>query len=167
MKAITILQPWASLIACGAKQIETRSWATQYRGLIAIHAGLSQKFYVFQQEEPFASALEQHSKVVDIGGAVEIEYEDRIELEYGKVIAIANLVDCREIVHFYTLAPTVPQAKRAILDNGYTVSGNEIEFGDYTQGRYAWILKDIQAIKPVPAKGMQRLWNWAGEVVAK
>lgn len=37
MKAITILQPWASLIACAAKQIETRSWVTQYRGPIAIH----------------------------------------------------------------------------------------------------------------------------------
>lgn len=38
MKAITILQPWANLIACGAKKIETRSWATQYKGQIAIHA---------------------------------------------------------------------------------------------------------------------------------
>ncbi len=38
MKAITIWQPWASLIACGAKKYETRSWATNYRGPIAIHA---------------------------------------------------------------------------------------------------------------------------------
>ncbi len=38
MKAITIWQPWASLLACGAKQYETRSWATSYRGPIAIHA---------------------------------------------------------------------------------------------------------------------------------
>jgi hypothetical protein len=39
MKALTILQPWASLIACGEKQIETRSRAMKYRGPIAIHAG--------------------------------------------------------------------------------------------------------------------------------
>jgi hypothetical protein len=38
MKAITIWQPWASLKACGAKEFETRSWATSYRGPIAIHA---------------------------------------------------------------------------------------------------------------------------------
>ena len=38
MKAITLWQPWASLIACGAKKYETRSWATRYRGPIAIHA---------------------------------------------------------------------------------------------------------------------------------
>ena len=30
-------QPWASLIAIGAKQIETRHWPTKYRGPIAIH----------------------------------------------------------------------------------------------------------------------------------
>lgn len=38
MKAITLWQPWATLIALGVKQYETRSWATPYRGRIAIHA---------------------------------------------------------------------------------------------------------------------------------
>jgi len=40
MKAITIHQPYASLIACGAKIYETCSRRTNYRGRIAIHAGL-------------------------------------------------------------------------------------------------------------------------------
>jgi hypothetical protein len=39
MKTITILQPYASLIACGTKKIETRSWTTKYQGPITIHAG--------------------------------------------------------------------------------------------------------------------------------
>ena len=38
MKALTLTQPWATLIAVGAKRIETRSWGTSYRGRIAIHA---------------------------------------------------------------------------------------------------------------------------------
>lgn len=38
MKAVTLWQPWASLVAIGAKTIETRSWATSYRGPLAIHA---------------------------------------------------------------------------------------------------------------------------------
>lgn len=38
MKVITLWEPWASLIAVGAKMIETRSWNTNYRGRIAIHA---------------------------------------------------------------------------------------------------------------------------------
>ncbi len=40
MKALSLWQPWASLIALGVKTIETRSWATNYRGPLAIHAGL-------------------------------------------------------------------------------------------------------------------------------
>src|ERR1051325_5993743 len=38
MKALTLTQPWATLIAIGAKRIETRSWSTDYHGQIAIHA---------------------------------------------------------------------------------------------------------------------------------
>lgn len=38
MKALSLTQPWASLIAWGIKRIETRSWATRYRGPLAIHA---------------------------------------------------------------------------------------------------------------------------------
>lgn len=39
MKALTISQPWASLIADGQKFVENRKWSTNYRGEIAIHAG--------------------------------------------------------------------------------------------------------------------------------
>jgi hypothetical protein len=38
MKALTLTQPWATLVAIGAKTIETRSWPTSYRGPLAIHA---------------------------------------------------------------------------------------------------------------------------------
>lgn len=41
MKAITIKQPWASLIATGLKDIENRSWKTNYRGRVLIHAAAS------------------------------------------------------------------------------------------------------------------------------
>ncbi len=38
MKALSLRQPWASLIADGRKTIETRTWRTRYRGPLAIHA---------------------------------------------------------------------------------------------------------------------------------
>lgn len=41
MKAITIKQPFASLIASGLKEYEFRTWKTAYRGEILIHAGKS------------------------------------------------------------------------------------------------------------------------------
>ena len=41
MKALTIKEPWASLIINGYKKYEFRSWKTKYRGKILIHAGMS------------------------------------------------------------------------------------------------------------------------------
>jgi hypothetical protein len=43
VKAITLWQPWATLIAVGAKPFETRTWATSYRGPLAIHAAKTDK----------------------------------------------------------------------------------------------------------------------------
>jgi hypothetical protein len=39
MKALTLKQPWATLVAEGIKKYEFRSWKTNYRGKILIHAG--------------------------------------------------------------------------------------------------------------------------------
>ena len=39
MKVLTIRQPWATLIVEGYKRFEFRSWKTNYRGDILIHAG--------------------------------------------------------------------------------------------------------------------------------
>ena len=38
MKALSVRQPWASLIAFGEKTIEVRSWSTSFRGRLLIHA---------------------------------------------------------------------------------------------------------------------------------
>jgi hypothetical protein len=36
MKALSVKQPWANMIASGRKTIETRRWGTTYRGPLAI-----------------------------------------------------------------------------------------------------------------------------------
>lgn len=41
MKVLTVKEPWASLIINGYKEYEFRSWKTNYRGRILIHAGLT------------------------------------------------------------------------------------------------------------------------------
>jgi len=37
MKALSIKEPWSSLIIEGEKTIELRTWRTNYRGIILIH----------------------------------------------------------------------------------------------------------------------------------
>jgi len=132
MKALTILQPWASLIACGAKKIETRSWATKYRGPIAIHAG----------------KIEAKVKNKEIEAAIESALFYRtnsLYLPHGCVIATTNLIDCFEMTDEW-------------IGN---LSQDELAFGWFDIGRYAWILGGpVHQINPVPAKGMQGLWNW-------
>lgn len=94
MKAITIWQPWASLIACGAKQYETRSWATSYRGLIAIHAAAINPYKVIR-EVPGHVVAEMRQTLKSSG--ILTNWTDFRDLPLGKIIATAELVDCHKI----------------------------------------------------------------------
>ena len=51
MKALTIKEPWASLIINGLKEYEFRSWTTNYRGKILIHASLKKDLRISQFKE--------------------------------------------------------------------------------------------------------------------
>ncbi len=70
MKGLTILQPYAYLIATGSKFIENRTWSTTYRGPLLIHAGKSQSMLMPE----------------DVGDP---------RLVFGAIVAVAELVDCR------------------------------------------------------------------------
>lgn len=138
MKAITIKQPWATLIALGLKEFETRSWATKYRGSIAIHAGKSIDKEAY---ENFSNDL----KAVGI--------ENIKQLPIGSVIATASLVECHKVIKEYPEQNTAEVA-------AFYIDGKEYDYGFYEPGRYAWQLSNVQAIGPVPAKGQLSLWNW-------
>ena len=163
MKAITLWQPWASLLACGEKQYETRSWETKYRGPIAIHAAkipFSTGAYIDRELHRYANAL----------GLKDIHSFDT--LPYGRIIAIAELVNCWHIVYHPGLdvdrAKHIPigaelDVPRKHPDFGrYIVpTDQEMFFGNWTPGRYAWEFKNMIILNnPIPAKGMQMLWNW-------
>lgn len=156
MKALTLTQPWATLVAIGAKQIETRSWTTTYRGPLAIHAakglaGMGGTTSAREQEEalgdlcatePFLTELERHYGQFFRSGM----------LPRAAIVATCNLVD---VVHTQTMT-SLP----------FGVSKTERAFGDYAHGRFAWILHDIAAITPVEARGRQQLWDpaWSEEL---
>lgn len=74
MKAITIKQPFATLIAEGIKEYEFRTWKTKYRGEILIHAG----------KNIDDKAMEKFKKY-------------NLDYPTGCIIAKANLIDCIKI----------------------------------------------------------------------
>lgn len=151
MKAITIWQPWASLLACGGKRFETRPWATSYRGPIAIHAAKKDVFDALAVI-PVPVALEMKKLIGS-------EWKD---LPTGAVIATANLVGCHKIGR-------IPEAHSSTQRTGcwncnepdtwIDVTPQEASFGDWTPGRFAWELSDVKVISPVPVSGKQGLWN--------
>lgn len=51
LKAISLKQPWANLVASGKKTIETRKWTTKYRGDLVICSSQSPRI------EPYGCAL--------------------------------------------------------------------------------------------------------------
>jgi hypothetical protein len=151
MKALSLLQPWATLVAIEAKKIETRSWNTAYRGPLAIHASLSKRFVSMRSpdyvcgEEPFCSILTEEARRIVHVYPHPLESAKRI-LPRGAVIATCELVDVQ---------PTI-----AISDS---VDWKEIRFGDFTPGRFAWFLNNIKMLpEPVPARGALGLWEWKG-----
>lgn len=78
LKALSLKQPFAWLIANGYLLVDDRSWGTQYRGPILIHAskGLYEEYYQY---------IKRHT---------DVPIPDRDKLEYGGVVGIAKLVLC-------------------------------------------------------------------------
>ncbi|MGE7024154.1 ASCH domain-containing protein [Solibacillus cecembensis] len=142
MKAITIKQPWATLIALGEKKFETRSWQTKHRGPLAIHAGQSVDKGACEDIE-IKLALKKHGIT---------SYK---ELPTGSVVATAVIVECHKVIKDWC------EFGVAETDKGSKIEGDEYWFGYYDEDCFAWELADVQALgEPVPAKGQLSLWNW-------
>ncbi len=142
MKAITIWQPWASLLVSGQKIYETRSWATTYRGPIAIHAA----------KRPVRQTIDALAKgnLLETLALFESLFhgpKELTQLSTGAIVGKALLVRCNPIDEAF-VAKLTPQ---------------ERTLGDFSLGRYAWEFQKMIPVDPsVPAKGMQGLWDWNG-----
>lgn len=165
MRAITLTQPWATLVAIGAKRIETRSWSTTYRGPLAIHAakglgpvggqrGLSRQCH----EKYFYDALN--------GAGYAAGVVLWTHLPFGAIVATCELVDCVSTSGIRVVMAPSPNyiqiGSNPLSDpNCIPLTEQEFAFGDYSAGRWAWILTNIKPLPtPIPAKGALGLWDW-------
>lgn len=135
MKVITLYQPWALCMAWGLKTIETRGWATRYRGQLAIHAAGRADGRV---EDSIRRVLHD---------LVPPEDRDRFLAECeklrGHVLCIVNLHDCIPVQQ-------VPPDMRL----------REAACGNFGPGRHAWLTRGVRRIEPVKVRGKQGLWDW-------
>ncbi len=156
MRGLSLWEPWASLVACGAKEYETRGWSTSYRGPLLICAakgGLARGDLQTRLSLPnFQAGLAPL-----VGKPLDLENRDQqngvgVEhLSFGCAIALVDVVDCVGTESFRR--DEVP------------LSLAEWSFGDFGPGRFAWKLANVRRLElPVPVKGRQRLFNVPEEI---
>jgi activating signal cointegrator 1 len=141
VKVLSLTQPWATLVAIGAKHIDTRSSSTSYRGPIAIHAGRdSCEARVALYADPVLKVLNEAR--IHLG-------RDARELPTGVIVAVAELV---------SVEPTELLTNRA---RGIeALSPYEFEFGNYAPRRFGWLLTDVRRLqKPIPCQGALGVWT--------
>ncbi len=163
VRLLSLWQPWATLVAIGAKTIETRSWQTPYRGKIAIHASLNtpaeQRALCYS--DPFFKPLYHHVRPQFEAGASQQGNAIYRMLPKGCIVATCDLIDCWQV------SGTPKPYYGPYL--GYDAHGGnkvwtvpppepELNFGNYAPGRWAWILDNIKPLaEPLPWKGAQGL----------
>lgn len=179
MKALTLQQPYAQLVALGVKSIETRGRQTSHRGRVAIHAGVS------LASIPERGTLElgdfdvwRHVGEWAPGASLQrAGASTATTLPIGAVVATANLVDVVAMVDFWPIPerrgaqPLLYVGSRYRLTlwrRGFDAEPVDVEaerpYGHFAPGRAAWLLEDIEPLEnPVPAKGALGLWDWNEE----
>lgn len=131
LPAITLWQPWATLVALGVKPYETRPRAP-YKNLlgkrVAIHASMRKCRHTDYEDAAFDA-------ISDVFGRT----------DWMKTLPLGAVVCTAIITEAYPADQVVPAD----------------HFGDYGPGRWAWKLDDVVTFEPVPAKGQQLWgWPW-------
>lgn len=149
MKALTLTQPWATLMALQKKHIETRSWPTNYRGEMVIHSAKGFPKWAKEacEEEPFKTALGEYTAKT---------------LPLSQGLCVVKLLGC---------FPTTESGfEKLTFVMGYKPSWSEFSFGDYSPNRWMWL---TEYVKPLPlngwgpVKGELGLWKWDKQAAAE
>ena len=164
MRALTLYQPWATAIAIGSKRIETRSWRTDYRGLLAIHAS---KKCDCHEIDYMMCCWHMDAALSPLGGTMTpgARHWSKI-LTFGAIVGVVNLVGCLPTSSFTN---GELNAKRYHISNR-PESGvwTENQMGDFSMGRYGWRLENPRRLlTPIPCRGYQQIWHLTSDDEAK
>lgn len=167
MKALTIYQPWASLIMAGAKPYEFRKWSPRERGgsyakligqRIIIHASakpIDRREVLDLIDRLNASAQEQATTalvrelalpILDAALAMTMRDADgSLGLPISAGVGTAILGE--------------PKGADEIAEEFRLVKMNDSD--RYEHANFGWPMLDIEAWNdPIPMRGFQGFWNW-------
>lgn len=156
--ALSVCQPWAWAIVRGHKSVENRTWATNHRGLIAIHASTSKR-HVNAEVECF---------LIDAGDHVfeELNHPAHTNANpcfyYGAIVGVAEIVGCIESDGMTLEA----DAADAGLAGWY--GQHKIPPAYWAEGPQCWLLANaVEFAQPIECKGALNLWRLTAELQAK
>lgn len=160
MKAISLWQPWASLLASGAKRIETRDWAPQSLRpgqLVAIHAA---KHWTADErdlieEDPF---FKRYLTLAQRRGLWSVTMPSARYL--GGIIAIARFQGAYPTEQFACAHFREQVSPERAAQVRLWISDHEWAFGNYSAGRYGWLFSEVRPVAIIPATGKQGLFEW-------
>jgi hypothetical protein len=174
MKAISLWQPWASLIACGAKPFETRHWAppaSMIGQTIAIHAAkkIDKGAALFAQDLMYG----QHPQGgFDLANRLDATMEgvaDEMMGVFGQACMPIGCVVCTaKLAAAFQLGEPFDETGVAAVVERHMLSSPDVmrhavpydDFGDYAPGRWAWLLSEVNPLMPPrPVKGAQGFFN--------
>lgn len=130
VKALSLWEPWASLMRSGRKTIETRGWSTNHRGTLLICAAkrrnVSELSYLLE-DRAFRDALG-----VDIGEPGDVVSQRELNQEAGAV-------DVRLLYGYAVALVDLVDVVTTVLGRTFAAERGEEAFGDYSAGRFAWM----------------------------
>lgn len=146
---LSLTQPWATLMALGAKHNETRAWGptghvSQYRGSwVVLHAT--------KQCDKLALGMAAFRRVLTPAGY------SPLNMPAGQVVALGCLADVHRIDRWDLLDSTGPATKPAWWP---AKDSAEWIFGNYQVGRWVWHFDPIlPLVVPVTMRGRPGLFT--------
>ena len=150
--ALTLIQPWGTLMEMGLKLVETRGHEPKRKGLlgsrVAIHAGRK-----LETDPGF-----------EIDNVLTVRFGDdwREQIPLGMIVATATITgwaQVQELDPIMGLARHDPNTEvGSARGQGSTLAD---PWGDFSEGRWLWFFEDVRSVNPpVEAVGRQGFWNW-------
>ncbi|MDB5298027.1 MAG: 2-oxoglutarate dehydrogenase [Phycisphaerales bacterium] len=144
LRAITIIQPFAALVALPAadprhKRCENRRWPTSYRGPLAVHAGKARRY----GGEPCEDIAVDHGV-------------DPNALAFGAIVTVVRMVACVAV-------EPGPDRRRSIdaLGPGYAWMHDHA----HAEGPWCHVYEPVWTPpQPVDCAGKQGLWTVPADV---
>lgn len=158
MKALSLYQPYATLVVLGLKRFETRSWPCP------LSAG--DRFAVHATREPTAMTYAAMRDGEIRAALAPFGIDGVFDLPYGAILGTVQYVR-----QYATNRLTIRLERGALIEEtrgrlwgtglpDADLSPLELRAGDYTPDRYAWqLVAPVKLRASVAARGSQKLWE--------